>query len=62
MNLRRRPTRIGINVRLRPELLETLDEVAEEVVCSRSLIIERALEHYFLVLELPTRNTETKAR
>jgi metal-responsive CopG/Arc/MetJ family transcriptional regulator len=50
-----RPPRKGIHVRLPAELLEALDETADELVVSRNLIIERALERFLLDLELPIR-------
>jgi metal-responsive CopG/Arc/MetJ family transcriptional regulator len=50
-----RPPRKAIQVRLPAELLEVLDETADELVVSRNLIIERALERFLLDLELPIR-------
>lgn len=44
-----------LSIRMRPQLLEALDETADEVMVSRSRLIELAVESYLERIELPPR-------
>lgn len=50
-----RPKRRALSLRLREDLVEILEETAEELVVGRNRLVELALERYFADLELPTR-------
>ena len=54
-----RPERRAVNLRLRVDLLEALDETAEEIVVSRNRLVEIAVESYLSRLELPARQLRT---
>lgn len=43
---RRGPVRSVISIRLRPELVEALEETADELLVSRNKLIEIALDEY----------------
>lgn len=42
----RGPVKVVVAVRLRPELVEALDETATELVVSRNRLVETAVEEY----------------
>lgn len=50
-----RPARRSVNLRIREDLLEALDETAEELVVGRSRLVEIVLEIYLSRLDLPVR-------
>jgi hypothetical protein len=50
---RARTDRTHLSIRMRPQILEALDETAEELVVSRSRLIEAAVESFLARLELP---------
>jgi predicted transcriptional regulator len=43
----RRPPRMSVSVSISPEMVARLDEVADELDLSRSVIIQIALREYF---------------
>lgn len=54
-----RPARRSVNLRIRDDLLEALDETAEELVVGRNRLVEIALESYLSRLDLPVRRPRT---
>jgi len=55
MPRRARGDRRHLSIRMDPCLLEALDETADEVMVSRSRLIELAVESYLQRVELPPR-------
>ena len=51
-----RPDQVSRTFRIRRDLVEALEETAEELVVGRNLLLEHALEDYLARLELPTRD------
>lgn len=49
---RQRTLRVPVSIRLRPEVLEALDETAEELVMSRNVLVERAVVTFLEALDL----------
>lgn len=62
MRLSRGAPRTSIAVRIRTDLVEALEETADELVVSRNLLVERAVEEYLRRLELPIRVVDTGRR
>lgn len=52
-----KPARRALSLRIREDLVEILEETAEELVVGRNRLVELALEHYFASLDLEPRST-----